>query len=139
MGKGMNGGKVVVAPPATDTTVRESGYSMIGNTCLYGATGGKLFVKGRAGERFAVRNSGAQGIVEGLGDHGCEYMTAGTVISLGSTGRNFGAGMTGGLAFVIEDEAWLDGDSKSNGEILPFSDFVNDETCAVSKLSADYV
>ena len=82
---------------------------MIGNTCMYGATGGSLFVKGRAGERFAVRNSGATGVVEGLGDHGCEYMTGGTVVCLGDTGRNFGAGMTGGVAFVIDDEDWLDG------------------------------
>merc|ERR1712023_477568 len=133
--KGMSGGSVVVNPPTAPDTkspnYRESNrHSCVGNTVLYGASGGSLMVRGRGGERFAVRNSGALGIVEGLGDHGCEYMTAGTVIVLGKTG---------GLAFVIDDEAWLDGDSKSNGEILPFSDFVNDETCAVSKLSADYV
>ena len=71
-------------------------------TFLYGATGGSLFVAGRAGERFAVRNSGATAVVEGIGDHGCEYMTAGTIVVLGDTGRNFGAGMTGGVAFVLD-------------------------------------
>ena len=75
----------------------------MGNTCLYGATGGFLFAAGRAGERFAVRNSRAIAVVEGVGDHGCEYMTGGTVVVLGSTGRNFGAGMSGGLAFVYDE------------------------------------
>lgn len=122
------------------TSYRDSSkHSCVGNTVLYGASGGSLLVRGRGGERFAVRNSGALGILEGLGDHGCEYMTAGTVIVLGNTGRNFGAGMTGGLAFVLDDEAWLDGDSNSKGETLPFIDFVNDETCTASKLSTDYV
>merc|ERR1711988_2044333 len=139
--KAMNGGTVVVAPPTSDVSEKSSTYSMVGNTCLYGATGGKLFVKGRAGERFAVRNSGAQGIVEGLGDHGCEYMTAGTVISLGSTGRNFGAGMTGGLAFVIEDEEWLDGESEVAGfkrDRLPFENFVNTEIVSLVTLTNNY-
>lgn len=142
--KGMSGGSVVVNPPSVadtkSTSYRDSSkHSCVGNTVLYGASGGSLLVRGRGGERFAVRNSGALGILEGLGDHGCEYMTAGTVIVLGNTGRNFGAGMTGGLAFVLDDEAWLDGDSNSKGETLPFIDFVNDETCTASKLSTDYV
>ena len=114
--KGMNGGKVVVTPPKSDDEASKSagrgndasGGSVVGNTVLYGATGGSLLVRGRGGERFAVRNSGATGVVEGLGDHGCEYMTGGVVVCLGNTGRNFGAGMTGGLAFVLDDEAWLD-------------------------------
>ncbi len=75
----------------------------MGNTCLYGATGGTLFVRGRAGERFAVRNSGSKAVVEGIGDHGCESMTGGLVVVLGSTGRNFGAGMTGGSAYVFDE------------------------------------
>jgi len=75
---------------------------IIGNTVLYGATGGALFASGRAGERFCVRNSGALAVVEGVGDHGCEYMTNGTVVVLGSTGKNFGAGMTGGIAYVFD-------------------------------------
>ncbi|MFK8067382.1 MAG: glutamate synthase large subunit [Gammaproteobacteria bacterium] len=101
VGKGMAGGKLVIAPPAVSTF--ESHKTVImGNTCLYGATGGKLFAAGQAGERFAVRNSGATAVVEGIGDHGCEYMTGGVVVVLGKTGVNFGAGMTGGLSFVLD-------------------------------------
>ena len=77
---------------------------IVGNTCLYGATSGKAFFAGRAGERFAVRNSGAVAVVEGVGDHGCEYMTGGTVVVLGGTGRNFAAGMSGGIAYVLDDD-----------------------------------
>ena len=114
-------------------------YSMIGNTCLYGATGGSLYVRGRAGERFAVRNSGAIGIIEGMGDHGCEYMTAGTVISLGKTGRNFGAGMTGGLAFIITDDIWLDNHHSMSSVATTslsynFNDYVNPGTVKIEKL-----
>lgn len=97
VGKGMNGGKIVI----TSKTHNE-GLSLAGNTCLYGATGGTLFVAGEVGERFAVRNSGALAVVEGTGDHACEYMTGGIVVILGDTGINFGAGMTGGLAFVYD-------------------------------------
>ena len=97
VGKGMNGGKIVI----TSKTHNE-GLSLAGNTCLYGATGGTLFVAGEVGERFAVRNSGALAVVEGTGDHACEYMTGGIVVILGETGINFGAGMTGGLAFVYD-------------------------------------
>jgi hypothetical protein len=87
--KGMAGGSVTVAPPAADLAQpqRQVGFSMVGNTVLYGATGGSLWVAGRGGERFAVRNSGALGVVEGLGDHGAEYMTAGTILCLGNVGR----------------------------------------------------
>ena len=102
VGKGMAGGQLVIYPP------RNSGFlahqaTIIGNTCLYGATGGKLYAAGMAGERFAVRNSGATAVVEGIGDHGCEYMTGGCVVVLGETGLNFGAGMTGGFAFVFDE------------------------------------
>lgn len=103
VGKGMAGGKLVIAPPQA-STFRSEQTAIIGNTCLYGATGGKLFAAGRAGERFAVRNSGATAVVEGIGDHGCEYMTGGMVCVLGETGVNFGAGMTGGMAFVLDRE-----------------------------------
>ncbi len=101
VGKGMAGGELIVRP------LDESPFAwhqnvIIGNTCLYGATGGVLYAAGRAGERFAVRNSGAMAVVEGLGDHGCEYMTGGVVLVLGETGRNFGAGMTGGRAYVLD-------------------------------------
>jgi glutamate synthase (NADPH/NADH) large chain len=103
VGKGMAGGKIVIRPPHRSTFKTET-TSIMGNTCLYGATGGKLFASGRAGERFAVRNSGAHAVVEGLGDHGCEYMTGGLVTVLGPTGANFGAGMTGGFAYVLDTE-----------------------------------
>jgi glutamate synthase (NADPH/NADH) large chain len=101
VGKGMSGGRIVIHPPA------DAGYlaretAIIGNTCLYGATGGELYAAGRAGERFAVRNSGAVALIEGAGDHCCEYMTDGVVVVLGRTGVNFGAGMTGGFAYVLD-------------------------------------
>ena len=99
VGKGMAGGRIVISDPhATIHPV------LAGNTLLYGATGGELYIAGRAGERFAVRNSGALAIVEGVGDHGCEYMTGGLVIILGSIGYNFAAGMTGGLAYLYDED-----------------------------------
>ena len=101
VGKGMAAGKLVIRPPANSAFSSEK-TTIIGNTCLYGATGGKLFAAGLAGERFAVRNSGAFAVVEGVGDHGCEYMTGGVVVVLGSTGFNYGAGMTGGFSFVLD-------------------------------------
>ncbi|WP_043368799.1 glutamate synthase large subunit [Cyanobium sp. PCC 7001] len=105
VGKGINGGRVTVVPQAGS---RDPGSQVIlGNTCLYGATGGELFALGRAGERFAVRNSGARAVVEGTGDHCCEYMTGGIVVVLGSTGRNVAAGMTGGVAFLLDESGGL--------------------------------
>ena len=101
VGKGMAGGRLVISPPKVSEFASED-TAIIGNTCLYGATGGTLYAAGCAGERFAVRNSGATAIVEGAGDHCCEYMTGGLVIVLGNTGRNFGAGMTGGFAYVLD-------------------------------------
>ncbi len=103
VGKGMAGGKLVIRPPV-NSQFDSSKTAIIGNTCLYGATGGKLFASGCAGERLAVRNSGATAVVEGAGDHCCEYMTGGLVIVLGKTGYNFGAGMTGGFAYVLDLE-----------------------------------
>ena len=102
VGKGMAGGKIAIYPPPDFHGVTHRN-TIIGNTCLYGATGGALYAAGRAGERFAVRNSGAVAVVEGAGDHGCEYMTGGCVAVLGKTGVNFGAGMSGGLAFVLDN------------------------------------
>ncbi|TFG89434.1 MAG: glutamate synthase large subunit, partial [Gemmatimonadales bacterium] len=111
VGKGMHSGRIVVTPRG----YRE-GTAAIGNTCLYGATGGKLFAAGMAGERFAVRNSGALAVVEGTGDHACEYMTGGTVVILGETGINFGAGMTGGAAFIYDrNKTFID---NLNGELV---------------------
>jgi glutamate synthase (NADPH/NADH) large chain len=103
VGKGMGGGRIVIRPPK-DTSYVARDTAVIGNTCLYGATSGELFAAGRAGERFAVRNSGATAVIEGAGDHCCEYMTGGVVVVLGKTGVNFGAGMTGGFAYVLDIE-----------------------------------
>jgi len=102
-GKGLSGGRIVIFPPAT-ATYRAEDNIIIGNVALYGATSGEAFIRGVAGERFAVRNSGAIAVVEGVGDHGCEYMTGGRVVVLGRTGRNFAAGMSGGIAYIINDE-----------------------------------
>jgi glutamate synthase (ferredoxin) len=120
VGKAMGGGRIVIRPPAHD-----AGEPVLaGNTVLYGATGGELFCAGRAGERFAVRNSGAVAVVEGIGDHGCEYMTSGTVVVLGPAGRNFGAGMSGGQAFVYDPA----------GE-LPLR--LNEDLVVLSRVTAD--
>jgi glutamate synthase (NADPH/NADH) large chain len=102
LAKGLSGGRIVLLPPATSPFAAEDNV-IAGNVVLYGATSGEAFVRGRAGERFCVRNSGATAVVEGVGDHGCEYMTGGTVLVLGPTGRNFGAGMSGGVAYVLAD------------------------------------
>jgi len=102
VGKGLSGGRVIVYPPRAATFKPEENI-LVGNVVLYGATSGEAFFNGVAGERFAVRNSGAIGVVEGLGDHGCEYMTGGTVVVLGKTGRNFAAGMSGGIAYVLDE------------------------------------
>jgi glutamate synthase (NADPH/NADH) large chain/glutamate synthase (ferredoxin) len=102
-GKGLCGGNLIVVPPAKATYIAEETI-IIGNTALYGATGGAVYVNGMAGERFAVRNSGASAVIEGVGDHGCEYMTGGVVVVLGKTGRNFAAGMSGGVAFVFNED-----------------------------------
>ena len=103
VGKGLSGGKIYVYPPPESTIVPEENI-LVGNVVLYGATAGKAFFRGIGGERFAVRNSGAHAVVEGVGDHGCEYMTGGVVVCLGDTGRNFAAGMSGGLAFILDRE-----------------------------------
>ena len=100
--KGLSGGRVTIRPPEKSTFVAEENI-LIGNVAVYGATGGQAFIRGLAGERFAVRNSGAEAVVEGVGDHGCEYMTRGRVVVLGPTGRNFAAGMSGGEAFVLDE------------------------------------
>ena len=125
VGKGMAGGKLVIYPP------RASGFKsqesvIIGNTCLYGATGGRLFAAGIAGERFGVRNSGAHAVVEGAGDHCCEYMTGGIITVLGPTGVNFGAGMTGGFAYVLDQDR-------------SFIDKYNSELVEIHRVSAEYM
>ncbi|KJS09238.1 MAG: glutamate synthase [Gammaproteobacteria bacterium BRH_c0] len=125
VGKGMTGGKIVIKPPK-GSRFKSRETPIIGNTCLYGATGGKLFAAGRAGERFGVRNSGAHAVVEGAGDHCCEYMTGGVVVVLGDTGYNFGAGMTGGFAYVLD-------------ETRHFYDRVNSELVDVHRITAENV
>jgi len=101
-GKGLSGGKLVIFPPAGSTFVPEENI-IIGNVAFYGATSGEAFIRGMAGERFCVRNSGVNAVVEAVGDHGCEYMTGGRVLVLGPTGRNFAAGMSGGIAYVLDE------------------------------------
>jgi glutamate synthase (ferredoxin) len=102
VGKGLSGGKIIVYPSRNATFVAEENV-IIGNVALYGATSGEAYIRGVAGERFCVRNSGATAVVEGIGDHGCEYMTGGRVVVLGRIGRNFAAGMSGGVAYVIDE------------------------------------
>jgi glutamate synthase (NADPH/NADH) large chain len=115
----------VIYPPR-GATFDAHRNTLIGNTCLYGATGGELYAAGMGGERFGVRNSGALTVVEGIGDHGCEYMTGGVVIVLGDTGLNFGAGMSGGMAFVVDDTN--DFMSKTNKEMVELTRITSDET-----------
>lgn len=144
--KGMNGGQVVVSPPKENDDARKASgrsgtaaaHSVVGNTVLYGATGGEMLVRGRAGERFGVRNSGAVALVEGLGDHGCEYMTGGVIVSLGSTGRNLAAGMTGGLAFILDDEAWLDSTPAATNKV-PLEKLLNGDSAQIYTMDASYV
>ena len=115
----MAGGKLVLRPPQ-GVGYRAHEAAIAGNTCLYGATGGRFYAAGRAGERFAVRNSGAEATVEGIGDNGCEYMTGGVVTVLGHTGINFGAGMTGGFAYVLdEDGTFASRVNPEHVEVLP--------------------
>ncbi len=125
VGKGMNGGRLVIYPPKV-STFEPHRNTIIGNTCLYGATGGELFASGMAGERFGVRNSGAFAVIESAGDHCCEYMTGGTVIVLGDTGLNFGAGMSGGMAFVYDESEKFP--TRINHELVDASKLVGENT-----------
>jgi glutamate synthase domain-containing protein 3 len=107
VGKGLSGGKIAVFPPAGSTFPAEDNI-IVGNVALYGATSGEAYIRGMAGERFAVRNSGVNAVVEAVGDHGCEYMTGGRIVVLGPTGRNFAAGMSGGVAYVLDEHGTFD-------------------------------
>jgi glutamate synthase (NADPH) large chain len=107
VGKGLSGGRIVIYPPAESDIVAEDNI-IVGNTVLFGAVEGECYFRGIGGERFGVRNSGAVAVVEGVGDHGCEYMTGGTIVVLGSTGRNFAAGMSGGIAYVLDEDGSFD-------------------------------
>jgi len=122
VGKGLSGGRLIIRPPR-DAGFDTSAAILLGNVALYGATSGEAYLAGPAGERFAVRNSGATAVVEGVGDHGCEYMTGGVVVVLGSTGRNFAAGMSGGLAFVLDEEHLLE--SRCNTSLVELGPVVD--------------
>jgi glutamate synthase domain-containing protein 3 len=128
VGKGMSGGEIVIMP-ADMARFAPHKNTIIGNTVLYGATGGRLFAAGRAGERFAVRNSGALAVVEGVGDHGCEYMTGGLVLVLGETGRNFAAGMTNGVAYVLDEDGLFPG--RLNPELVQASRLMDADELAL--------
>ncbi|MGI9598957.1 MAG: glutamate synthase-related protein, partial [Acidimicrobiales bacterium] len=125
LGKGLSGGRITVRPPAASTFAAEENI-IAGNVILYGATSGQVYIRGRVGERFCVRNSGAEAVVEGVGDHGCEYMTGGIAVVLGSTGRNFGAGMSGGIAYVFDPDG--DFNTRLNTEMVDI-EAMNDEDC----------
>ena len=136
-GKGLSGGRVIIAPQAGASYVAEDNI-IVGNVALYGATGGQAFIRGIAGERFAVRNSGAEAVVEGVGDHGCEYMTRGRVVVLGPTGRNFAAGMSGGEAFVLDEHGEFA--DLCNAEMVYLEDLEDDDDiAAVRRLLEDHL
>ncbi|MGD0908319.1 MAG: glutamate synthase large subunit, partial [Candidatus Acidiferrales bacterium] len=123
VGKGLSGGRLIIYPPRNSKYVPEENI-LVGNVCLYGATSGEVFLNGMAGERFAVRNSGATAVVEGVGDHGCEYMTRGLVVVLGRAGRNFAAGMTGGIAYVLDQSGEFISEScnRTDVDLEPLAD-----------------
>jgi glutamate synthase (NADPH/NADH) large chain len=124
VGKGLSGGRLIIRPPESSPFVAED-QVIAGNVIGYGATGGEIFLRGLVGERFCVRNSGATAVVEGVGDHGCEYMTGGRVVILGETGRNFGAGMSGGIAYVYDKHA--DFDRRVNYEMVEVEQLADDD------------
>jgi glutamate synthase domain-containing protein 2/glutamate synthase domain-containing protein 3 len=134
-GKGLSGGTVVVRPPES-ALFRAEENMIVGNTVLYGATSGRAFIRGLAGERFAVRNSGAHAVVEGVGDHGCEYMTGGRVIVLGTTGRNFAAGMSGGIAYVYDRDRRFEG--RCNTELVDLEPLAEEDDAEVRALIAEH-
>ena len=135
----MSGGSISLYPQDNIQYVASRG-AIIGNTCLYGATGGKLFAAGQAGERFAVRNSGATAVVEGIGDHGCEYMTGGTVMVLGPVGENFGAGMTAGCAIVLDQQSDLKNKLNEDCIAVPLEDVKEaDMVYVVSQLLSEHI
>jgi len=133
-GKGLSGGKLIVTPPEGSTFVPEENV-IIGNVAFYGATGGQAFIRGMAGERFCVRNSGVEAVVESVGDHGCEYMTGGRVVILGPTGKNFAAGMSGGLAYVLDEKG--DFETKVNKEMVKLYKLDDEEEIAMLRSLID--
>jgi glutamate synthase (ferredoxin) len=137
VGKGLSGAKLIVKKPEKASFLAENNI-IVGNVCLFGAVQGEAYINGIAGERFAVRNSGAVAVVEGVGDHCCEYMTGGKVIVLGSTGRNFAAGMSGGIAYVYDPEnKFING--LCNTESVDFEDLTSDDTADLKKYIQKHV
>jgi glutamate synthase domain-containing protein 2/glutamate synthase domain-containing protein 1/glutamate synthase domain-containing protein 3 len=134
-GKGLSGGVLAIRPPEASPFAAEQNV-IVGNTVLYGATAGRAFFRGLAGERFCVRNSGASAVVEGVGDHGCEYMTGGRVVVLGSTGRNFAAGMSGGLAFILDEEGSFP--DRCNRELVDLDPMTDEDFDAVRALVEEH-
>jgi len=139
LGKGLSGGRIILFPPQGSTFTSEDNI-ITGNVALYGATGGEAYIRGMAGERFGVRNSGVNAVVESVGDHGCEYMTGGTVVVLGQTGRNFAAGMSGGVAYVIDEAG--DFSSRCNKQMVGLENLEDkqeiDEVRQLIQRHADY-
>jgi glutamate synthase domain-containing protein 3 len=135
VGKGLSGGVLAVAPPVDAGFVAEENV-IVGNTVLYGATAGRAFFRGLAGERFAVRNSGASAVVEGVGDHGCEYMTGGVAVVLGPTGRNFAAGMSGGVAYVLDEDGTFE--RRCNMELVGFDPIEPADAVTLRTLVAEH-
>jgi glutamate synthase domain-containing protein 3 len=134
-GKGLSGGVLSVRPPES-VLFRAEENVIVGNTVLYGATAGRAFFRGLAGERFAVRNSGAKAVVEGVGDHGCEYMTGGRVVVLGTTGRNFAAGMSGGIAYVYDRDRRFEG--RCNLELVDLETITETDAEEVKTLISEH-
>jgi len=136
LGKGLSGAKIIVFPPKHSTFVPEQNI-IVGNVCFYGATSGEAYIRGIAGERFAVRNSGVNAVVEGVGDHCCEYMTGGRVVVIGSTGRNFAAGMSGGVAYVLEDKDKFD--ISCNKDMVLLEELNEEDAKAVKEMLTKHV
>ena len=139
-GKGLSGAKIIVRPPENASFVAHENI-ITGNVCFYGATSGEAYIAGVAGERFCVRNSGVKAVIEGLGDHGCEYMTGGLVLCLGTTGRNFGAGMSGGVAYVLDEDGQFS-NKRLNHEMVkvyPLVECDDSEIAEVKQLIARHI
>ena len=136
-GKGLSGAKLIVKVPEKSSFIPQDNI-IIGNVALYGATAGEAYINGIAGERFCVRNSGARAVVEGVGDHGCEYMTGGIALILGDIGRNFAAGMSGGIAYIYNDNAVFD-EKKFNLEMVELESPQNDDIEIIKKLLENHI
>jgi glutamate synthase (NADPH/NADH) large chain len=135
VGKGLSGGRIIVYPPRS-AAFEPSENIIIGNTTFYGATSGEAYIRGVAGERFCIRNSGIHAVVEGVGDHGCEYMTGGRVVILGRTGRNFAAGMSGGIAYVYDEDRNFK--SRCNTGMVAFDPLTGEDKAAIERLLSNH-